>query len=50
MARWPGMDRERAARLLNGVYLQRGLIVLRSHRRARQGHDNVFMRWLRSGR
>lgn len=50
MARWPGMDRERAARVLNGVYLQGGLIVLRSHRRARQGHDNAFMRWFRSGR
>ena len=28
---WPGMDRERAMRLLNGLYLQSGLIVSRSH-------------------
>jgi hypothetical protein len=35
IARWPGMDRERATRLLNGVYLQGGLMVLRSHHAAR---------------
>jgi len=28
---WPGLDRERAARLLNALYLQSGLIVSRSH-------------------
>jgi len=28
---WPGMDRERAIRLLNALYLQSGLIVSRSH-------------------
>ena len=31
MARWPGLNRERAARLLNALYLQAGLIVSRSH-------------------
>ena len=31
IATWPGFDRERAARLLNGLYLQSGLIVSRSH-------------------
>ena len=31
MALWPGFDRERAARLLNALYLQSGLIVSRSH-------------------
>ena len=31
IASWPAFDRERAARLLNGVYLQAGLIVSRSH-------------------
>jgi hypothetical protein len=36
MAAWPGMDAERAARLLNAVYLQGGLIILRSHRQARE--------------
>ena len=34
IARWPGMDADRAARLLNGVYLQGELIVLRTHRAA----------------
>ena len=28
---WPGLDRERATRLLNGLYLQSGLIITRSH-------------------
>lgn len=27
---WPGLDRERACRLLNGLYLQSGLIITRS--------------------
>jgi hypothetical protein len=31
IAAWPGFDRDRAARLLNGLYLQSGLIVSRSH-------------------
>ncbi len=31
LAAWPGFDRERAARLLNGLYLQAGLIVSRTH-------------------
>lgn len=31
IARWPGLNRERATRLLNGVYLQAGLIVSRAH-------------------
>lgn len=31
IASWPGMNRERATRLLNAVYLQAGLIVSRSH-------------------
>ena len=31
IASWPALDRERAARLLNGLYLQSGLIVSRSH-------------------
>jgi hypothetical protein len=35
IARWPGMDRERATRLLNGLYLQGGLMVLRAHPAAR---------------
>jgi hypothetical protein len=31
VAGWPGLDRERAARLLNALYLQTGLMVSRSH-------------------
>jgi len=31
MADWPGLDRERAMRLLNALYLQGGLIVSRMH-------------------
>lgn len=31
VAEWPGLDRERAIRLLNALYLQSGLIVSRSH-------------------
>ncbi len=31
IATWPAFDRERAARLLNALYLQAGLIVSRSH-------------------
>jgi hypothetical protein len=31
IATWPAFDRERAARLLNALYLQSGLIVSRSH-------------------
>ena len=31
---WPGLDRERAVRLLNALYLQAGLIVSRAHREA----------------
>ena len=31
LSEWPGLDRERAARLLNALYLQAGLIVSRSH-------------------
>ena len=31
ISHWPGLDRERAMRLLNGLYLQAGLIVSRAH-------------------
>ena len=31
LAEWPGLDRHAAARLLNALYLQAGLIVSRSH-------------------
>ena len=32
MADWPGFDASRAARLLNALYLQSGLIISRTHR------------------
>ncbi|MDO9092287.1 MAG: hypothetical protein Q7U99_06625 [Rubrivivax sp.] len=35
---WPGLDRERATRLLNGLYLQSGLIITRSHPAASGSH------------
>jgi hypothetical protein len=34
LADWPGFDNERAARLLNALYLQSGLIVSRTSRAA----------------
>ena len=34
LSEWPGLDRERAVRLLNALYLQAGLIVSRAHREA----------------
>jgi hypothetical protein len=40
IAAWPGMDCARAVRLLNGAYLQGGLIVLRSHQAARDELDS----------
>lgn len=46
------MDRERAARLLNGVYLQGRLMVLRTHVAARNstsGRERL-RDWWRAGR
>lgn len=31
ISRWPGFDRERAMRMLNGLYLQAGLMISRTH-------------------
>jgi hypothetical protein len=36
MSLWPGLDRERAMRLLNGLYLQAGLMVSRAHPAGKQ--------------
>jgi hypothetical protein len=36
IARWPGMTLDRAVRLLNALFVQGGLIVLRAHHAARQ--------------
>ena len=38
LSSWPGLDAERASRLLNGLYLQSGLIVTRSHPAAAGPH------------
>ena len=52
IAGWPGMGPERAARLLNGAYLQGGVIVLRNHRAARPAGDTRrgILGWLRGRR
>lgn len=44
IATWPGMDRERAIRVLNGAYLQGGLMVLRTHHAASDA-DAPAGRW-----
>lgn len=49
MARWPGMDTERAARLLNGIYLQGGLMLLHHHPQARAAAGG-WLDWLRGRR
>jgi hypothetical protein len=38
LSEWPGLDRERASRLLNAIYLQSALIVTRSHPEASSDH------------
>lgn len=38
ISNWPGLSRERAMRLLNGLYLQAGLITTRSHPAATGSH------------
>lgn len=42
IARWPGMSAERAARLLNALYLTSNLIISRAHHSARPG----MLQWL----
>jgi len=44
LSRWPGMNEERAIRLLNALYLQAGLIVSRSH------PDAINEKWFGSDR
>lgn len=52
IAHWPGMDRERAVRLLNALYFNGGLRVLRSHAAARNdaGPAERFKGWWRTMR
>jgi hypothetical protein len=48
MSRWPGMTLDRAVRLLNALYVQGGLIVLRAHHAARQAPgDGGITGWMR---
>lgn len=44
IARWPGMSVERAGRLLNGLYLTGGLMVIRSHAAAREA-PGAWRQW-----
>lgn len=53
IAGWPGMDTERAVRLLNGVYLLGGLRVMRVHPAAREAPvagRRRLLDWWRGGR
>jgi hypothetical protein len=45
MAEWPALDRERAMRLLNALYLQGGLIVSRTHPAAASDSGWLRSRW-----
>jgi hypothetical protein len=38
LSAWPGLDADRATRLLNGLYLQSGLIITRSNPAAARSH------------
>jgi hypothetical protein len=49
MASWPGLDRDRAMRLLNALYLQGGLIVSRMHPSAASPDGWLRSRGARSG-
>jgi hypothetical protein len=49
MALWPGLDRDRAMRLLNALYLQGGLIVSRMHPSAASPDGWLRGRGARSG-
>jgi len=46
IASWPGMNTERASRLLNALYLLAGLMVLRTHHTARREPAPAPRDWL----
>jgi hypothetical protein len=46
IAGWPGMSVERASRLLNGLYLTGGLMVLRSGGSRRPEASSMWWQWL----
>jgi hypothetical protein len=49
LARWPGLSPHSAARLLNALYVQGGLMVSRVHPAARDGVDLGLAGWIRRG-
>lgn len=54
IAKWPGMNVDRAIRLLNGLYLMSGLMVLRMHPAARKeptaDAGSGWLGWIRKSR
>jgi hypothetical protein len=54
ISRWPGMNIDRAVRMLNGLYLLSGLMVLRMHPAARAEPSTRpsggWLGWIRKGR
>jgi hypothetical protein len=45
IAQWPGMSVERASRLLNALYLNRSLMVMRAHAAAREAPTSWLQRF-----
>ncbi|MFO1220479.1 MAG: hypothetical protein U1E89_19115 [Burkholderiaceae bacterium] len=54
IAKWPGMNLDRAIRMVNALYLLSGLMVLRMHPAARKeptaGVGSGFLGWIRKSR
>jgi hypothetical protein len=53
ISRWPGMNVDRAVRLLNGLYLLSGLMVLRMHPAARKEpttRPSGWLSWIKKSR
>jgi len=53
ISRWPGMNIDRAVRMLNGLYLLSGLMVLRMHPAARKEpttHASGWLSWIKKSR
>lgn len=46
ISRWPGMNVDRAVRLLNALYLMSGLMVFRTHSAARSEPSTTGREWL----
>jgi hypothetical protein len=53
VSRWPGMNIDRAVRMLNGLYLLSGLMVLRMHPAARKEpstRPGGWLAWIKKSR